>query len=102
MIHLAQDFTKYPAGRYRSDGQYSGEVFREDFLVPALRSGDEVEVVLDGALGYGSSFLEEAFGGLVRESKMDPVDLRKRLRLQTTRKGVLREIWEYIENARAA
>ncbi|UZE14767.1 STAS-like domain-containing protein [Pseudomonas sp. B21-053] len=65
-ISLARDFTKFPAGRFKDDGPYSGELFREKYLEPALASDEPVVVELDGARGYGSSFLEEAFGGLVR------------------------------------
>ena len=32
-----------------------------------LKSGGNATVVFDGAMGYGSSFLEEAFAGLIRE-----------------------------------
>ncbi|MGD0420643.1 MAG: STAS-like domain-containing protein [Xanthobacteraceae bacterium] len=70
-IFIATDFSKYPGPRYRHDGPYSGEEFREQLLVPALRRAHEhhevLTVVLDGVAGYGSSFLEEAFGGLLRE-----------------------------------
>lgn len=65
-ISLARDFTKFPAGRYKDDGPYSGELFREQYLIPALKSDETIAIDLDGARGYGSSFLEEAFGGLVR------------------------------------
>ena len=64
-IDVARNFTPYPVGRTRSDGRHSGEAFRDDYLVPALKAG-AVTVAMDGAKGYGSSFLEEAFGGLVR------------------------------------
>ena len=67
MINIAKDFTRYPAGRYRGDWPYSGEAFREKFLKPVLKSGGNATVVFDGAMGYGSSFLEEAFAGLIRE-----------------------------------
>ena len=65
-IAIATDFSPYPAGRFRSDGPFSGEKFREEFLLPALQSSEPVTVTLAGTKGYGSSFLEEAFGGLVR------------------------------------
>ena len=38
----------------------------EKKLIPALQESGSVKIVLDGTMGYGSSFLEEAFGGLVR------------------------------------
>lgn len=66
VINIAKDFTRYPGGRFYSDGPYSGEEFRTELLLPVLESGDECLIVFDGARGYGSSFLEEAFGGLVR------------------------------------
>lgn len=96
-IDIASDFSKYPAGRYRSDGKHSGEVFREDFLYPALVDSRMVELCLDGAMGYGSSFLEEAFGGLVRVHHLDPSDLRKKLVIVTERMSVEKEIWSYID-----
>lgn len=70
-IRIATNFTKYPGPRYRKDGPFSGEQFREEMLSDALKgainSGGVLTVVLDGVAGYGSSFLEESFGGLVRE-----------------------------------
>ena len=67
VINIARDFTRYPAGRYRTDGDYSGEAFREEFLKPVLESGRKATIIFDGAMGYGSSFLEEAFAGLIRD-----------------------------------
>lgn len=65
-IDVARDFTDRPFGRYRTDGDRSGEVFRDDLLIPALNKYDHVTVDLSGTNYYGSSFLEEAFGGLLR------------------------------------
>jgi hypothetical protein len=65
-IHIARDFSPYPAGRYGTDGKFSGERFRDELLIPALKANDKVRVVLDDTRGYGSSFLEEVFGGLIR------------------------------------
>lgn len=67
-IDISKNFSDVPAGRYKTDGPNSGERFRNDLLVPALQTRERVEVILDGAEGYGSSFLEEAFGGLVRNT----------------------------------
>ena len=71
-INIAQQFSPNPAGRWPSEGPYSGQRFREEILVPALKSvlekdGDErVEIDLDGSLFFSSAFLKEAFGGLAR------------------------------------
>lgn len=66
VVDVGRDFTRFPAGRTSEDGPYSGEAFREKHLRPWLDKNQEVTIKLDSALGYGSSFLEEAFGGLIR------------------------------------
>lgn len=97
-INVANDFSKWPAGRYRGDGPYSGEVFRDDVLVPALARAEIVEVQLDGARGYGSSFLEEAFGGLARLGKYTRQQLKERLKIVSLEDPSLpAEIFFYIE-----
>ena len=73
VVKVGRDFSRFPAGRYKSDGPYSGELFRERFLEPTIRAGDMAIVDLAGVEGYGSSFLEEAFGGLARISDL-PTD----------------------------
>jgi hypothetical protein len=72
-LSIARDFSATPGGRYRIQGPNSGEQFREEALIPrfdqAQRENTLLVVDLDGVFGYGPSFLEEAFGGLVREKK---------------------------------
>ncbi|HNP66163.1 MAG TPA: STAS-like domain-containing protein [Woeseiaceae bacterium] len=65
-LSIAKDFSRFPGGRYRRLGRFSGEQFRDDCLQVHLHSGEIVSVDLDGTSGLGSSFLDEAFGGLVR------------------------------------
>ena len=82
-ITLPADFCAYPGGRFRSDGPCSGEQFREDVLAPALLAGG-VDVVLgDGLVGLPPSFIDEAFGGLVRSGMSEQV-LRSRLTIRAT------------------
>lgn len=59
-----------PGPRYSSIGPSSGEEFRK-WLKQTLERDSDLTVDLDGTEGYGSSFLEEAFGGLIRE-KVSP------------------------------
>lgn len=80
-IVLAEEFSDTPGGRYNSDGPFSGERFRDEMLVPAIRQNDHVVVVLDDTDGYGSSFLEEAFGGLYRTEALHGVEISKKLEL---------------------
>lgn len=68
-INISTDYTPFLGGRYEEDGEGNGTTFREEFLKPVMDTvgAGPVDIVLDGAAGYPSSFLEEAFGGLVRE-----------------------------------
>ncbi|MGM7282589.1 STAS-like domain-containing protein [Pseudomonas guariconensis] len=62
------DFSEFPGPRYSSLGPNSGEDFRKMVLIPNIaKYNDEITINLDGAFGYGSSFLDEAFGGLIRD-----------------------------------
>lgn len=100
-IDIAHDFSRFPGGRYRSDGPNSGERFRDDILEPALRSGDAITLVLDGVRGLPSSFLEEAFGGLVRKS-WSCSDLTSRLHFVAASPQLKRypgQILDYIRTA---
>ena len=66
VFNVAKEFAECPGGRHKSDGPHSAEELREDHLVPLLAKG-RVEIRMDGVMGYPASFLEEAFGGLVRK-----------------------------------
>jgi hypothetical protein len=80
-----RDYAAAPGGRYRKDGPYSGEEYRDDVLVPVLLAAvgrnEQVVVELDGVSGYGSSFLEEVFGGLVRRGVVAQKDIGRVLRV---------------------
>lgn len=81
MINIALDFSDVPGGRFPADGEFSGETFREKYLVPRLDANEIIDVVLDNTEGMGSSFLEEAFGGLVRVHGYSSDFLKKHLRI---------------------
>lgn len=80
-IVVSKDFSKMPFGRYVSDSPFSAEKFRRDLLVPAFASSEENVVVdFNGiSLAIGSSFLEEAFGGLIRKEGLSKDKVQKRL-----------------------
>lgn len=101
IISIANDFSRFPAGRYSSDGPYSGEDFRVSVLKPHLDKGETIVIDFDGALGYGSSFLEEAFGGLVRTGYA-AADLLKRLVFRSRDATLTAEVERYIKRAAAA
>lgn len=70
---ICKDFSDAPGGRYIQEGEHSGEEFREKILLPkyeeAEKNNEILEINFDGCFGFGTSFLEEAFGGLVRNHK---------------------------------
>ena len=96
MIKIAEDFSSTPAGRYREDGPFPGEVFRDEILVPALAAYDEVCVDLSGVEGFGSSFLEEAFGGLVRLHHITKEAALKKIKIITDDPALEFEIKGYL------
>jgi hypothetical protein len=100
-VNIATDFSRHPGGRVPKDGPFNGETFRKRLLEPALRGNTEkLVVILDGIRGSGSSFLEEAFGGLVRAG-FAKEDLLKRIEFRGGSVSVRAEIMEYIESAEA-
>lgn len=100
MISVLNNFSENPAGRYRTDGPNSGQRFREELLAPALETSDSVTVDLDGALGFGSSFLEEAFGGLVRQG-FDASELHRKLEINSKLDVYKQRVWRYIDDEAA-
>lgn len=99
-ISIARDFSAVPLGRFPDDSPYNGTTFRENLLVPALEQYKTIEIDLDGGEGYGSSFLEEAFGGLVRIHGYVPTDLMSRISLVSKEDPTLiQEIQQYIQEA---
>lgn len=61
---IAKQFSRYPGGRLIKHGPFSGELFREEVLLPLLRDNEQLQIDLTGAIGYGASFLDESFGEL--------------------------------------
>lgn len=98
-INICKDFSETPNARYRAEGPFSGEEFRETILEPrflAARDKKEKLVInLDGGYGYPTSFLEEAFGGLAR--KYGSKDVTGVLTfISEDEPSLIQEIWGYI------
>ena len=87
IISISRDFSRTPAGRVPKDGPFNGQRFRQEHLDPALAKviGTQNKVIVEfsDADSYSSSFLEEAFGGLVRSHKYNSEEIRKVLVLKT-------------------
>lgn len=88
MINLARVFSPYPSGRTDDDGLHNGTRFRENVLVPAINKlgpGEQLVIDIDGVRAFGSSFLEEAFAGLVRNKVLSPRDASNLIDIRTTK-----------------
>ncbi len=100
MINIAKDFSPYPFARYRSQSSTSGEQFREDILIPALKAYENVTVNLDATEGFGSSWLDESFAGVVRAKVFSADELLKRVKfISDEDPSYIDEIVGYIEDA---
>ena len=80
-INVASDFSKFPFGRFKSDGPYSAQAFLEDILYPALKTHERIAVDLSYARALGSSFLEGVFGRLVSELNWTAEEFDRRIRI---------------------
>ena len=65
VFNISKEFNKYPSGRYKSDGEYTGEHLK-NILHSMLISKKHYIIELDETLRYSSAFIEEAFGGLAK------------------------------------
>lgn len=103
-VKISTDFSTAPGPRRISEGKFSGEQFRKDVLLPKVREACKQKcpliVDLDGTSGYGTSFLEESFGGLIREDNFSLATLNSVLKLVSDDEpALLEEIKEYMEDA---
>lgn len=97
-INIAAEFYPHPGVRYQADGPGSGEEFREKFLLPALRDYQFVIVDLTGATGFGSSFLDEGFAGLIKYKSFALDELKKRLQFSPHNSVYAAEAWGYMQD----
>lgn len=92
-------FSRYPAGRYLSDGPFSGEKFLNDCLLPYINREEKLQIDFDGVRGCGSSFLEEAFGGLVRKVNKKNYVSKKLAFVSKEDPFLISEVESYIRDA---
>lgn len=103
ILNICKEFSDTPGARYKNEGKYSGEEFRDDLLQPrfleAEANNEKLVIELDGGYGYPTSFLEEAFGGLAR--KYDIKKVLERLEfVSEDEPALINEIKSYISSAR--
>ena len=101
-INILKDFSLIPGARYKSDGEFSGEEFREKFLEKHFEDSSDntkIEIILDGTEGFATSFLEEAFGGLARKYTSERC-LKKLKFISDEDDLLIEEIEHYIKNCK--
>lgn len=103
-IKIATDFSRIPGARYPIEGDFSGQEFRKKVLLPklkeAIKKHEALTVDLDGTAGLGTSFLEESFGGLIREDHIGYEDIKRTLRFVSIEEpDYIEEIMSYINDA---
>lgn len=89
----------YQGPRFISLGPNSGEFFKQDFLIPYLNRLDKDDcgvIDFEGTRVYSPSFLEESFGGAVRDGYADKV---KALEFKNIPDEWRRKLVSYINNA---
>lgn len=99
-LQVAREFSPYLGGRYRDDGPWSGEQFRDEMLRPrlleAIQQHATLHINFDGVAGMPPSFLEEAFGGLLRTVPgLELKTLNERLKLDAEDP----ELWPFLKLA---
>lgn len=103
-LNIAKDFSSTPGPRYIKEGDHSGELFRNSIVLPkmieAISANNILNVDLDGAFGYGTSFLEETFGGLIRDANLDYNDVVGHLKIKSEEEPYLiDDIFNYLKAA---
>ncbi|PVH26998.1 STAS-like domain-containing protein [Sphingobacterium corticibacter] len=101
-----KDFSRTPGTRHRDEGRKSnsGQQFREEYLEPYFSkviSGEYNKLVvnLDGTIGFGTSWLEEVFGGLTRHYDTKTV-MSKIEFVSKEEPYLIEDIHSYIEHAK--
>ena len=103
-ILLAKDFSAVPVGRYKSDGQYTAEHFREDMLVGCMRAAtlaSPVTIDLTDVECLCAHFREEAFAGLTRHHGMGYSYIHPRLKFEPLGpdshwKSTIEDLWQLV------
>lgn len=99
VVSVAKNFSTRPGPRFVWQGKWSGEKFRK-LLVERLEQHGQIIVDLDGTRGYGSSFLDEAFGGLIRSCQLTKADVLRRVEIRSNEDPTYKaEALEAIEQA---
>lgn len=96
-----RDHMKYPGPRYKCLGPFSGEAFRDDVIWPLFSVDPDLVVDLSDVSGFGSSFLHEAFFGLIEKYSLERKDVAFLMENIVCREDstIVEEVREYMNDA---
>lgn len=99
-ISIRKDYTKLPGGRKIKDGKGSGEGFKE-LIKSRLVNGTNTPLLidLDDTPGFESSFLDEAFGGLIRDQIVPVGWFSQFVTLKSSNEFLKKKILQYVLEA---
>ena len=100
-LKISTDYSEFPGGRYSEDGLGNATDFREKYLIPMLEKNRPFMIDLNGVVSYPVSFIDEAFGGLVRMKRYTSEQLMKLIKFHSTDENLLetvRLIEHHIQN----
>lgn len=101
-INVANDFSIIPSGRQKSDGSATGQHFYEILVdaISKLENSERLAINFDGVLTAGSSFLDEAFAGLIRNKVMTQKEFHKTIVIIANEHPEIKEkISKYVKDA---
>jgi len=103
IINIAKEYSSTPGARYITDGPFSGEDFRDNFLEEkykqCIKNNEKLTINFDGGYGYGTSFLEESFGGLVRKGYDGKQMLEIMIFISDEEPELINKVQKYIKDA---
>lgn len=76
---FANEYSKYPGGRFVKLGPHSGEDFRERILKPLLKDNPNKGIRIDASgveTSFSPSFLDECFGQLAKDMGINNFNIR--------------------------
>lgn len=102
-INIAKEYSSTPGARYITDGSFSGEDFRDNYLEKkykqCIENNETLTINFDGGYGYGTSFLEESFGGLVRKGYDGKQMLELMVFISDEEPELINKVVKYIKDA---
>ena len=102
-INIAKEYSGTPGARYITDGPFSGEDFRDKYLEKkykqCIENNEKLIINFDGGYGYGTSFLEESFGGLVRKGYDGKQMLEIMVFISDEEPELINKVIKYIKDA---